>query len=163
MQVQNVERETQSSEVGAIFRRILVPVDFKMVSHRAVYVALEFRRLFAARVCVFNLTRMDENDQFLAGTGSPTSASDLVEEGNSALRRFVDNIAPGQAGEVDYDVKVADNYVGGIRDKTKAWEATLLVLSHEHHASLLRTHSERIARSLDVPVLLLQSAHDSPQ
>jgi nucleotide-binding universal stress UspA family protein len=163
MQVQDVERETQSSEVAAIFRRVLVPVDFKMVSHRAVYVALEFRRLFGARVCVFNLTRMDENDQFLAGTGSPTGASDLVEEGHSALWRFVDNIAPRQADQVEYDVQVADDYVGGIRDKMKTWEPTLLVLSHEHHASLLRTHSERIVRSLDVPVLLLQSAHDSPQ
>jgi nucleotide-binding universal stress UspA family protein len=158
-----MKRENPSSEGAAIFRRVLVPIDFKMVSHRAVGVALELRRLFGAQVCMFNLTRMDENDHFLAGTGSRTSSGDLVEQGHGALRRFVDNIAPGQADQFEYDVKVADNYVAGIRDKMKTWEATLLVLSHEHHASLLRTHSERIAHSLDVPVLLLQSVHDSPR
>jgi hypothetical protein len=30
---------------------------------------------------VFNLTHMGENDRFLAGTGSPTTASDLIEQG----------------------------------------------------------------------------------
>jgi nucleotide-binding universal stress UspA family protein len=156
--MQTGEREERSSDVAAMFRRVLVPVDFSMVSHRAVFAALEFRRLFGARVCIFNVTHMGENDLYLAGTGSPTTRDDLVEEGSTALRRFVDNIAPGQAGQVEYEVQVSRNYVDGIRDKVEAWDATLLVLGHEHHATLLRTHSERIVRALDVAVFLIPPA-----
>ena len=149
-----------SADTAAIFRRVLVPVDFSMVSQRAVFVALDFHRLFGARVCLFNLTHAGANDQFLAGIGSPTTAGNLIGDGCAALSRFVNNIAPGHADVAEYDVKIADDYVGGIRDKVSEWGATLLILSHEHHAALLRTHSERIAKSLVVPVLLLQQAPD---
>jgi nucleotide-binding universal stress UspA family protein len=159
--MQNAEQATASSDPAAIFRRVLVPVDFGMVSHRAVHVALELRRVFGARLCVLNLTHKGANDQFLSGIGSPTTTSDLMASGGAELRRFVDNIAPGQGDSIEYAVHVADDYVAGIRDEANKWGATLIVLSRESHRALLRTHSEKVIMQLQLPVLLIQTPPDS--
>jgi nucleotide-binding universal stress UspA family protein len=144
------------SAAAAPFRRILVPVDFHMPSHRAVCVAIELRRRFGASVCVFHAVRGDENDQFLAGLGSPASREDLLDEASAELRRFLQTVVPEDADAIECDARMEDDYVGAIRAKASEWEATLLVLSPESHPSLLRTHSEKLMKSLTVPVLLLE-------
>ncbi len=148
--------ESPSVDRSSSFRRVLVPVDFTIVGHRAVYAALELRHACGSHVCLFNLTHLGENDRYLAHTGMPTTPGDLIEHGCTALRRFVENIAPGQADAVEIDVQVGTDLVQAIRDKASTWAATLVVLSHEHHAALLRTRSEKITRALDVDVLLIQ-------
>jgi hypothetical protein len=132
-----------------------------MLSQRAVHVALELHRRFESRVCLLNLTSEDENDRFLARLGNPTSSGRLVDDGLEALRRFVENVAPGHADAVEYDVQIARDEIGRIRLKAREWCATLLVLSRATPPALLRTPSERITNALGVPVLLLQGAPDS--
>ncbi len=154
------EQTTSRVDAAAIFQRVLVPVDFSLASHRGVHVALELHRLCGARVCVFNVTHGREADQFLGGLGSPGSAKDLVE-GSAAVQRFVNNIAPEQTEAVECDAKIAEDHVAAIRAKVSEWQATLLVLSHEPHSSVLRTHSEKLIKALSVPVLVLQSTQDS--
>ncbi len=154
--MQSADKQAPSGDTAALFRRVLVPVDFSMLSHRAVFAALDFRRLFGATVCVYNVTHEGETAQFLAGLGRPTTSGDLVSNGTVALQHFVENIAPGQSGAVEYGVRIADDCVDCIRDKASAWDATMLILSCEPHNALLRTHSEKIINSISIPVLLLQ-------
>ena len=153
------EQDTPENDATAIFRRILVPVDFSMASHQGVFLALELRRLYGSKICVFHATHGGENDQFLAGLGSPASASDLID--TSPVRRFLNNIAPEQSDAVECDTAMEDDYVTSIHAKAKKWEATLVVLSHESHPSLLRTHSEKLMKVLDVPVLVFPTAASS--
>ena len=151
--MQSIEEIEQEDDATAMFRRILVPVDFSAVSHRAVYAALEFQRVYGSQLCVFHAAHGGGNDQFLAGLGSPTSTGDVAD--TSAVRRFLNNIAPGRVDAVECDATMDDDYVASIQSKTRKWGATMIILSHEPHTSLLRTHSEKIMKSLEVPVLLL--------
>jgi nucleotide-binding universal stress UspA family protein len=148
-------------DAGSIFSRILVPVDFSHACHSAVYAALELQRVCGARVCVFNLSRADENDHFLSGLGNPATSEDIVLGASAAVQRFVNNIAPGQADAVECEAMIGDDYVAGICAKARAWGASLLVLSREPHHGVLRTHSEKIMNSIHVPVLLIQTGATS--
>jgi nucleotide-binding universal stress UspA family protein len=142
---------------AAIFRRILVPVDLRARSQRALQVALELRRRFDARICVLHVVRSDENDHFLAGIGSPITRSELLEEGNAEVRQFVRGIAPEDAaGRIESEAVFERDYVTAVRAKADDWEPTLVVLSPDTHPSLLRTHAEKLVKSLDVPVLVLE-------
>lgn len=138
------------------FHRILVPVDLRVPSQRALRVAVELRHRFGAQVCVFHVVHSDENDHFLAGIGSPITRSDLLEGGRADVRQFVRDVAPGELDAIECEAQLDRDIVAAIRDKAREWDATLVVLSPEHHPSLRRTHSEKLTKSLDVPVLMLE-------
>jgi nucleotide-binding universal stress UspA family protein len=157
------ERETPDSAAAATFRRILVPVSLREPSHRAIHVAVELRRRFGGRVCAFHAVHSDENDHFLAGIGSPTTRSDVLEEGNAELRQFVREVEPAEADAIECSATMEDDYVAAIRAKASEWDATLLVLSPESHPALRRTHSEKLMKSLAVPVLVLEPAPPAPK
>jgi nucleotide-binding universal stress UspA family protein len=158
-----MEQGTSESAAAATFRRILVPVSLRMPSHRAIQVAGELRRRFGGLVCVFHVVSSDENDHFLSGLGSATTRSDLRAEGSDELRQFVHDAAPAEADAVECEATVDRDYVAAIRAKAREWEATLVVLSPESHPSLLRAHSEKLMKSLDVPVLVLEPPPVSKQ
>lgn len=154
--MQTDPKEPVAQSERTIFSRVLVPVDFSPVSHRAVFAALELQRCCRARVCVFYVTHAGANDEFLATLGSPTSRSELRGDGGrAAVRRFVSHIAPGREDDVECDTTIGDDSMSEIRAKIEAWKPSLLVLSHVSHASLLRTHVEKLIRSIELPVLLL--------
>jgi nucleotide-binding universal stress UspA family protein len=144
------------SAAAATFRRILVPVDLRARSQRALHIALELRRRFDARICVLHVVRSDENDHFLAGIGSPITRSELLEEGNAEVRQFVRGIAPQDADGIESEAVFERDYVAAVRAKADDWEPTLVVLSPDAHPSLLRTHAEKLVKALDVPVLVLE-------
>ena len=146
----------------AMFRRILVPVSLRKPSHRAVRIAAELHRRLGASVCVFEAVHSGENDHYLAGLGSPISRSDLLEDGRAELRQFVEDVAPAEANAIECDANLEESSMDAIRTKAREWGATLLVLSPESHPSLLRTHSEKLMRSLAVPVLVLEPPDSEP-
>lgn len=153
-----MEATREPLDSGPVFSRVLVPVNFSAVSRKAVHTALELQRCCDARVCVFHVSHGGEDDGFLAGLGSPADRGDLTGGaggGSAAVRRFVSHIAPGSEAKVECDAAVGDDYVAAIREKVQHWRPTLVVLSHLSHSSLLRTHSEKLTQSLNVPVLLL--------
>ena len=151
-------RRTRTTEnvAAATFRRILVPISLRVPSQRGLEVAVELRRRFGARVSVFHVVRADENDQFLAGVGSPITRTDLLEEGRADVRQFVQKVAAEEADAIECETTIADDYVTAIRDRASEWQATLIILSPESHPALRRTHSEKLVKSLPVPVLVLE-------
>jgi nucleotide-binding universal stress UspA family protein len=150
-----MERDTLET-AAETFHRILVPVDLRVPSQRALRVAIELRHRFGAQVCVFHVVRTDENDHFLAGIGSPVTRSDLLEGGRADVRQFVRDVVPGELEAIEVEAKVENDVVTAIRAQARAWDATLVILSSEHHPSLRRTHSEKLSKSLAIPVLLLE-------
>jgi nucleotide-binding universal stress UspA family protein len=155
-------REPIESSSASTFRRILVPINLRTPSHRAVRIAAELHRQFDADVCVFYAVHSDANDQFLAGLGSSIGRRDMLDEGRDELRQFVRDVAPAEADAIECDANLEENTVEAIRTKVHEWGATLLVLSPEAHPSLLRTHSEKLMKSLAVPVLLLEPPAPNP-
>jgi nucleotide-binding universal stress UspA family protein len=160
--MQPTARDTSESSTSGTFRRILVPIDLRVPARRdrrALEVAVELGRSFGGHVCAFHVVGSDENDHFLAGIGSPITRSDLLDEGSTGLRQFVRDVAPAEADAIECEARVESDYVEAIRTKAKEWEPTLLVLSAHSHPSLLRSRSEKLMKSLDVPVLLLDPPH----
>jgi nucleotide-binding universal stress UspA family protein len=149
------QEQHPASQAGTVFSRILVPVDFKPSCHPAIHLALDLQRIHGAQVCVFNAGKSGEGDRFLSGIGSPTEAGDISGESRDALARLVDNIAPGQAEKVECDANLADDFADAIRGKVTDWKASVVLLTHEAHHSLLRTPTEKLVHILDVPVLVL--------
>lgn len=154
--METIEQPTSESTAGETFQRVLVLVDPDVTAHRALRVAVELRRRFGSSVCVFHVARTDENDHFLNALGSTITRTDLIEEGSAALREFVREAVPDIADAVECEALPENDYVGTIRAKVRAWRPTLIVLSREPRPSLLRTHTEKLVKSLDVPVLLLE-------
>lgn len=155
-----IDPQASAQTAATIFSRVLVPVNFSAASQQAVHAALQLQRQCGARVCVFNVSHASENDQFLATLGSPAEREDLRggEGGSSSdtVKRFVRNIAPGSEETVECAGKIGDDYVAAILNKAQEWKASLVILSHVPHPSLLRTHTEKLMQAIDLPVLLLQ-------
>src|SRR5205807_3371311 len=94
-------RESQPIDTSATFRRILVPIDFTGASKRALATALELQRRFGSEVCLFHMTELGANDEFLAGVGgTKATGTELVNEAVGRLQRFVENIFPGSSSLV---------------------------------------------------------------
>jgi len=160
--METIEQPTSETTTAIeTFQRVLVLVDPDVTSHRALRVAVELRRRFGSSVCVFHVARTDENDHFLNALGSTITRTDLIDEGSAALREFVREAVPDIADTVECEALPENDYVGTIRAKVRAWQPTLIVLSREPRPSLLRrTHAEKLVKSLDVPVLLLEPPPD---
>lgn len=141
---------------GEIFDRIFVPIDFSPSSHRALGAALELFRVRDARVCLFHAAHSDASDEWLGGIGSPAVGGDWIAEAKERLRRFVDNVAPRMAGQVELMAEVGDP-VRALRRAAHEWGATLMIVSAKVHALLFRSPAEQLVRDNDIPILVVPS------
>ena len=72
-----------------LFARVFVPVDDTTASHRAVGAALELKRAFGSRVCVFQLAEEGGADEFLGGLGDPRTRGSSSTIARGRLHRFI--------------------------------------------------------------------------
>jgi nucleotide-binding universal stress UspA family protein len=141
---------------NGLFTRLLVPVDFSPGSRLALATAFTLQRSLASEVHLFNLTDVGANDEFLAGIGGGSlTQADLVERAKERLRRFVDNLFPGRAGDVAVHARMGVDVVSGIETMAKAIGASLVLLGGQRNSSIFRTDIEKIARDIDAAVMLL--------
>jgi nucleotide-binding universal stress UspA family protein len=135
----------------SIFERILVPIDFSMASQRALGAALELRRQYGSRVCVFHVSESSTHDEFLGGLGG---AKQGKGEAEGRLHRFLENVAPGAAGELEIRTQVGAEIEAAIAEEAQAFRATLVVLP-ETRTTFGRSRSEKAVRKLAVPALVI--------
>jgi nucleotide-binding universal stress UspA family protein len=144
----------------AMFRRILVPVEFNDASRCAVAEALGLQRHFGSAVHLFRLAELDEVSRFLAGTGADGVTSDsLVEDAEERLERFVENVFPGHAEDVTVHAAMGTDISEGIADEARRLRATMVVVGASPHHHLFRTQIELMVERMPCPVLLVRS-HD---
>jgi nucleotide-binding universal stress UspA family protein len=158
MQTSWTNEPAPPSELDAttVFRRILVPIDFDEASRRALAMALELQRRFGSEVCLFRLTESSGNDEFLGGLGDVEAGGDLVERAEARLRRFVDNVFPGQSALVACRAHVGTDVPRAIDRAATQWQASLVILGCHPHHTIFRTQIEKVTQELDVPVMLLR-------
>jgi hypothetical protein len=148
-----------SFDVGALFRRILVAIDFSPFSRDALAAALAMKRAFASsELCALAVTQFEGNDDFLRGLGDYESVGDLVRASEDRLARFVENVAPHAIGEVVCRAIVDTDLARGISLGVERWDATVVVLHAHTRTSLFRTNAEKIVQRLALPTILLK--HD---
>jgi nucleotide-binding universal stress UspA family protein len=140
-----------------IFRRILVPVDFTMDSHRAVGVALALQREHGSAVCLFHAAESAGSDDWLGGIGSPSVGGDWVVESEARLRRFLDNVAPGASARVEVRARLGEAE-HTVPRAARDWGATLVVAAASFHRRFRRSAAERLVHDLDVPTLILPTS-----
>lgn len=150
--------ERTVAQARAIYRRVFVPVDFSMSSHRALGAALELARTQGSTVCLFNMAESEGEDDFLGGIGSPAVGGDWPAESEERLHRFVENVAPGYVDRVEVRSRIGGDAARSIHEEAARWGATLIVVASEMHARWLRSPAERIVRDLDIPILLIPGA-----
>jgi len=141
---------------GAMFLRILVPVDFSPESRRALGLACVFRQNFGSEIHVFHLTAFGVNDDYIRGLGQPWSEADIREESKEQLRMFGESICRGLPC-IYHESIVGDDVVRGISEAVDKCDATLVILPVVHPGKrLLPSRSEKIARAVKLPVLFLK-------
>ncbi len=150
---------TIAVEANALFRRVFVPIDFSMASHRALGVALELQSTHGSRVCVFHWVESSGSDDWLGGIGSPSVQGDWVTETKERLRRFLENIAPGSSQNVEVHARFGET-IASIRRAAKEWDATLVIAAVGVHRALLRSAAEQLVHDFDVPTLIIPA--DAP-
>jgi nucleotide-binding universal stress UspA family protein len=150
--------KASSFDAKALFDRILVPVDFSEGCRRALATALELRKRFGSEVHLFRLTESSPNDQFLAGTGAASiGPGELVEDAKARLIRFVENVLPGQSGEVIVHAQVGADVLHGIVRSAGHIDTTLVLLAEEPKETMFRSQVEKLVQALDSAVMLLRT------
>lgn len=141
----------------AMFRRILVPVEFNDASQCAVAEAIELRRQFGSTIHLYHRAEEDESGRFLAGTGAASdSAQALVTAAEDRLRRFMENVLPGHERDVSVHSSADIDVANGIVKEALRVDATLVLIGAERHPRLFRTQIEQVLQALDCPVLLVR-------
>jgi hypothetical protein len=143
----------------SMFARVLVCVDFSEASRHALAAGLALRDGMGSEVHLFHLADEGANDEFLAGIGASVGSGDLADEARARLRRFVDNVFPGRAGDVFVHSLVGDDVLQGLESAARQFGATLVVLTGKPRQSVFRAHAERVARDLGAAVLVLAGAN----
>lgn len=152
-------RESQPIDTSAMFRRILVPIDFTGASKSALATALELQRRFGSEVCLFHMAELGANDEFLAGVGGQKeTGGELSEQAMGRMQRFVENVFPGSSSLLTYRSKVETDLARAIDDATTAFKATLVVLGTDVKSTLFRRASEKITQQVGCPILLVRDA-----
>ena len=141
---------------GAMFLRILVPVDFSPESRRALGLACVLRQNFGSEIHVFHLTAFGINDEYIRGLGQPWAEADIREESKEQLRMFGESICRGLPC-IYHEAIVGDDVVHGISEAVDRCKATMVILPVVHPGKrLFASRSEKIARAVKVPVLFLK-------
>ena len=144
-----------ASVAGAMFDRILVPIDFSAASRRALATALLMQDRLGSHVDLFHLAEQGANAAFLAGSGADITASDVADDARGRLTRFVDNVFPGRAAGVRIHVEVGADLIGAVERAVREARATLVLLATGSRHALLRNRVEKIVRKVDAAVMLL--------
>ncbi len=144
-----------ASVAGAMFDRILVPIDFSAASRRALAAALLMQDRLGSQVDLFHLAEQGANAAFLAGSGAHVTVSDVADDARGRLARFVDNVFPGRAAGVRIHVEVGADLVGAVERAVREAGATLVLLATGSRHTLLRNRVEKVVRKLDAAVMLL--------
>ncbi len=145
-----------------LFRVILVPVDFTPASRQAIITACEMRRRFGSELHAFRLSSFGENDDFIRGLGAPWSESDVTGETRNQLKMFGESICLGSPC-IHYETLMGEDVVDGIAKAASDCKATLVLLPVHEEKTLLRSKAEKIARALEIPVMLIREGVHSPQ
>lgn len=143
-----------------IFRRVIVPIDYSMESHRAFGVALDLVETHGSTVSLFHAEESSGADEWLGGIGSPSVGGDWIAEAKGRLRRFVLNVAPWMAGRVDILASIGEDPVHELRRAAHGWGATLVVASANVYSGFLRSPAERLVHGFEVPTLIIP--HEPP-
>ncbi len=138
-----------------LFKVILVPIDFTPASRQAIIAACEMRRKYGSELHVFRLSKFGENDDFIRGLGAPWSEGDVKDETRNQLRMFGESICLGTPC-LHYETLMGEDVVEGIAKAARDCKATLVLLPIHEGKTLLRSKTEKVARALDVPVLLIK-------
>jgi nucleotide-binding universal stress UspA family protein len=140
-----------------IFERILVLIDFGVSPRATLGVALELHRTLGSKVCLYTVPELTGGDEFLAGLGSPSVImADLGEEARGRLHRFLENVAPEFAPEVELRARVDVDPIASLREEALRWGATLVIAAADSHAGIfLRSRAEKLVHAFDIPVLLV--------
>jgi nucleotide-binding universal stress UspA family protein len=146
---------------AALFSRILVPVDFTDASRASLAAACEAARRLGSVVVLFHVANAGENDGFLAGTGAAWSLPDVIAVGRELLRAFAEEEQPDLAPSFVYDVVGSIALERAVSLAATRHDATLVVLAAPNEG-VFRTRSERIARELACPVLLVHGTIPPP-
>jgi nucleotide-binding universal stress UspA family protein len=142
----------------AMFRRILVPVEFNEASRCAVAEALGLQRHFGSVVHLFRLAELDEVSRFLAGTGADgITSQSLVEDAEERLERFVENVFPGHLEDVTVHAAMGTDVAEGIVEEARRLRATMVVVGAAPGHHLFRTGIETMVERMPCPVLLVRA------
>src|SRR4051812_26043595 len=94
------ETINEVKNVEALYRRVLVPVDFSPKCHRALAVALDWQRRYGSEVYVLHLAGFDQDDEFLAGLGSMPHSDYIIHDAEERLKRFAEIVEAGASARV---------------------------------------------------------------
>lgn len=146
--------DEMAADAAAIFRRVLVPVDFTMDSQRAFGVALALQHRYDAAVCIFHSAESAGSDDWLGGIGSPSVGGDWVAEAEGRMQRFIRNVAPAEVGRIDVRARVGEP-LHTLPKVVEEWKATLVVAAAAFHRRFFRSAAERLLREVHVPMLII--------
>jgi nucleotide-binding universal stress UspA family protein len=142
----------------AMFRRILVPIDYDDACRCAVAQALGLRRHFGSAVHLFCMAELDEVSRFLAGTGAEgLSGESMISRAEDRLTRFVEHVIPEHAGDVSLHAGTGMDVAEGIASEARRVGATLVIVGSNPERHVFRTQIERVTQRIGCPVLLVRS------
>jgi nucleotide-binding universal stress UspA family protein len=156
------EEPAPEALAGAMFARILVPLDFSPACRRAVVVAYDLARRYGSEIHVFNLATFGANSEYLASLGRPRSRDDVTRDACDHVRDYIGTVVPGAAPYASCEVAMGDDLVAGVADAAQKCGATCIVLAvHQHRRRpLLRTRAEKIVQTVPVPVILVKAPEE---
>jgi nucleotide-binding universal stress UspA family protein len=151
------EGEDDRIAEAELFARILVPIDFSAASRRALLFALDLRRRFGGQVYLVNVTGPSDGDDFLGGLGAHWWSSDLTQEADDDLHRFVEHVAPGEAAIVACDIELEGDVARAVADAVERYGATVVLVTKngKKRPLLLRSRTERIAAKVCCAVMTI--------
>jgi nucleotide-binding universal stress UspA family protein len=162
METTAVTTQRERGREAGVFSRILVPIDFTDASRAALAAAADVARRLGSIVVLFHVANAGENDGFLAGTGAAWSLPDVIAVGGELLRAFAEEEQPDLASSFVYDVVGSIPVERAVALAATRHDATIVVIAAPNEG-VFRTRSERIARELTCPVLLVHGEKAPPE
>lgn len=154
MLVQCPENST-AFDSDAIFRRILVPLDFGPESRHALITACEMRRRFGSEIRLFVVRETARDSVFSFGVTDPWTREDMDRVTRDRLYRLAKEVCDGDPC-MKFEAMHGSDVVGAIAKAVRNFQATVVLLPCSGRRTLLRSRAEKIARALDVPVIVLK-------
>ena len=137
-----------------MFRRILVPVDFSPESRHAVITACEARARFGSEIHLF-VTSDYGSTGGLRGLGVTWGHDEVQDDDRRRLKMFAESICDGMPCLQNH-ARFGGDVIKGIASAATDCGATMVIMgTHDKH-SVMRTRTEKILKSLGIPVLVLQ-------
>ncbi len=152
--MESTDLDSAVTAAQEMVRRIFVPIDYSLDSHRALGLAIELHRKYGSAICVYHAAESTPSDDWQGGIGSSTVQGDWVNESEARLHRFLENVAPDFKSHIEVRARVGQP-LRTIHEEMHAWGATMLIAVANVHAAILRSPAEQLVRDIDVPALIL--------